>query len=121
MAAANSEGRIVTLLYVRPRNPEKISGVKAGANDPGDPAGTAGAEQPRQPDPIEERLARLAELHGPRVELVIAEYAGDRSTGSTRQPRVMILRGGVIVGEAVGSLYPTRELDRVVGHAVAGA
>jgi hypothetical protein len=80
-------------------------------------------------------VGAIAERYAEWVELVVVrpeELAGsgflrargeDRGAGSSigsgaACPALVLLRGGEVVGEAMGALLPSRELDHVVRCAV---
>ena len=70
---------------------------------------------------LEATLRAIVGRYSPMVELrVVTEVPTnlDRPAGRPGQPMVLVLRQGQVVGEAMGSLLPARELDRVVRCAV---
>lgn len=90
----------ITLLYVRPRELDLAL--------------------------LDARLTKIAERYAPTVEMKtvepsqLADYnLPERyATFSGLTPAVLLLRGGEVVGEAIGAFLPVRELDRVVHCAV---
>ena len=69
---------------------------------------------------LETRLDEIVGRYQPHVELrTLRPDEVEALTGEKPQvPRLLVLRGGEIVGQAMGALLPTRELDRVVRCAV---
>ena len=69
---------------------------------------------------LELRLGEIATRYQPYFEL--RTFRPDEVEALTGEkpvvPRLLVLRGGEIVGQAMGALLPTRELDRVVRCAV---
>jgi hypothetical protein len=99
----------ITLLYVRPGH----EGV---------------TELDRRVGAIVERYARWVELVvvtpealAEDADLTPEALAGDAEMGrvvGAGSPALFLLRQGEVVGEAMGALLPTRELDQVVRQAV---
>ena len=69
---------------------------------------------------LEIRLEEITRRYQPYVELrTFRPEEVEALTGEKPQvPRLLVLRGGEVVGQAMGTLLPTRELDRVVRCAV---
>jgi hypothetical protein len=88
----------ITLLYVRPAR----DGL---------------TELDRRVGAIAERYARWVELVVVRPDQLAASLGLDR-VADAGSPAVFLLRQGEIVGEAMGALLPTRELDQAVRQAV---
>jgi hypothetical protein len=88
----------ITLLYVRPG----CDGL---------------TELDRRVGAIAERYSQWVELIVVRPEELIATPDLERVAGSG-SPALLLLRRGEVVGEAMGALLPTRELDQVVRRAV---
>ncbi|MBT8495943.1 MAG: hypothetical protein KJO07_23060 [Deltaproteobacteria bacterium] len=69
---------------------------------------------------LEVRLGEIVGRYQPFVEL--RTFRPDEVEALTGEkplvPRLLVLRGGEVVGQAMGALLPTRELDRVVRCAV---
>jgi hypothetical protein len=66
-------------------------------------------------------LNAIVARYAPMVELQVVDHWPahlGRYGGREGQPIVVVLRRGQIVGEAMGTLLPARELDRVVRCAV---
>lgn len=85
------------------------------------------------PTELDRRVGAIVERYAEWVELVVVrpeELAGflrargeDEGAGSSIGsgapcPALLLLRGGEVVGEAMGALLPSRELDHVVRCAV---
>ena len=71
-----------------------------------------------------ERLAELARRYFPLVTLRAtspSRVPGRYAERAKLAPAVLVLRRGVVVGEATGATLPTRELNSVVRRAVQGA
>lgn len=69
---------------------------------------------------LDTRVREVVMRYQPFVELrSIRPDEVEALTGERPQvPRLLVLRGGEIVGQAMGTTLPTRELDRVVRCAV---
>jgi hypothetical protein len=73
---------------------------------------------------LDAKLLEVAERYAPMVRLLTLTPAeagrvlARRAWHTRRAPSVVVLRHGQVVGEAMGSLLPARELDRVVRRAV---
>ncbi|HKE16210.1 MAG TPA: hypothetical protein VKB80_15160 [Kofleriaceae bacterium] len=95
---APAQGAWITLLYVRPR--------REGLTE------------------LDRRVGAIAERYARWVELVVlapedaAGRAGLEGVASFGSPALLLLRGGEVVGEAMGALLPARELEQVVRRAV---
>jgi len=69
---------------------------------------------------LDVRLGEIVNRYQPFVELrslrpeEVEALTGERPV----TPRLFVLRGGEVVGQAMGAFLPTRELDRVVRCAV---
>ena len=88
-------GEAITLLYLRPE-------------------GAAETE-------LDARLREVARRYAPMVELEVkslAEAGTLARWASPGSPAVLVLRRGVVIGEAMGDDLPVRELDRAVRRAV---
>lgn len=87
------------------------------------------------PTELDRRVGAIAERYAEYVELIVVrpeELAGSgflRAGGAAGDvgsaigsgapcPALVLLRGGEVVGEAMGALLPSRELDHVVRCAV---
>ena len=95
---APEQGACITLLYVRPGREELTE--------------------------LDRRVGVIAERYARWVELVViapedaAGRPGLEELASCGSPALFLLRGGEVVGEAMGALLPARELDQVVRRAV---
>ncbi|HWM85009.1 MAG TPA: hypothetical protein VNO33_04205 [Kofleriaceae bacterium] len=73
---------------------------------------------------LDRRVGAIAERYARWVELVVlrpedvAGRPGLENVGDFGSPALLLLRQGEVVGEAMGALLPTRELDQVVRRAV---
>ena len=88
----------ITLLYVRPAR----DGL---------------TELDRRVGAIAERYSQWVELVVVRPEELVANPELER-VARAGSPALLLLRQGEVVGEAMGALLPTRELDQVVRQAV---
>jgi hypothetical protein len=88
----------ITLLYVRP-------------------ARDGPTELDRRVGAIAERYARWVELVVVKPEDLVGRPGLEAMSGAG-SPALLLLRRGEVVGEAMGALLPTRELDQVVRRAV---
>lgn len=97
---APGQGACITLLYVRPRR-EGLT------------------ELDRRVGAIAERYARWVELVVLAPEdAAVRPGLGLEDAASFGSPALFLLRGGEVVGEAMGALLPARELEQVVRRAV---
>lgn len=73
---------------------------------------------------LDRRVGAIAERYAQWVELVVVRpedldgWPGAQSMAGSGSPALLLLRQGEVVGEAMGALLPTRELDQVVRQAV---
>jgi hypothetical protein len=73
---------------------------------------------------LDRRVGAIVERYARWVELVVVtpeSLAGDperERVAGAGSPALFLLRQGEVVGEAMGALLPTRELDQVVRQAV---
>jgi hypothetical protein len=70
---------------------------------------------------LDGRVAAVVDRYAPMVELVsvtAAEVGDQYGEIAGCAPAVVLLRGGQVVGEAMGATLPSRELDMVVRCAV---
>ena len=86
------------------------------------------------PTELDRRVGAIAERYAAWVELVVVRPEELAGSGLVREmgeagaagsvlvagvsPALLLLRGGEVVGEAMGALLPSRELDHVVRCAV---
>ncbi len=87
------------------------------------------------PTELDRRVGAIAERYAAWVELIVVRpeeladrgFLGQRgeawgigvaASGAGHCPALLLLRGGEVVGEAMGALLPSRELDHVVRCAV---
>lgn len=73
---------------------------------------------------LENTLRSIVSRYGPMVHMRVVNKVpeslgrANRPDCGVQQPLVLVVRDGQVVGEAMGSLLPARELDRVVRCAV---
>ena len=73
---------------------------------------------------LETTLRAIVTRYSPMVDMRVVSQVPDglgrlvRPACGVSQPLVLVVRDGQVVGEAMGSLLPARELDRVVRCAV---
>jgi hypothetical protein len=70
---------------------------------------------------LEDRLREVARRFGAAVEIVVRPWCEAGRLARWAAPgsaAILVLRRGVVVGEALGDGLPSRELDRVIRRAV---
>jgi hypothetical protein len=101
-ADAGDPAAPITLLWVRPNHVPSPDGFRE----------------------LDDALSAIVARYAPMVELrVVSEVPPDLVRGpgnspSLAAPTLLVLRRGQVVGEAMGTKLPARELDRVVRCAV---